>query len=564
MLASRFRQIGRAVGNAQRFRTIVHVFLKYGYEDLARKLPLPRFWRWLRTPSFRRECAKASMLSRPERLRKAFEELGPAFVKLGQLLSSRTRLLPPEYVDELAKLNDQVPPIPFGEVQAVIEAELRKPIAECFRSIHRKPLAAASVAQVHAARLNDGTEAVVKVQRPGIERIVRADLDIMARIAELLEAHVPDWKAHHPTAVVAEFRKRMEEELDFSAEFAAMERFAHQFEGDPTIRVPRVFGDLSSRRVVTMERVDGIPATQVEALDAAGIDRGEVARRLGDLTLRQMFVHGFFHADPHAGNVHILPGNVVCFLDFGMMGFLVQETRDNLASFLMGVVKRDERAATHALLLLSGAELDPPRKGLEAEIAEFICRDFSGTGRDFVFLRLLQDLFQITARYDLALTPEVFTVVKALGQVEHLVCVLAPDLNFLEQARPFMRDVHSKRVGPRRMLREMLQFGGDAVTTLRALPLEIRRMVAQVRDGKARVNLKLEGLDPFKETLERVANRLSFSVVMAAILVASALVIRSGLGPVYHGVSILGLVGYVFAGLMGATLLVSMLRHGQL
>ena len=140
MLASRFRQIGRAVGNAQRFRTIVHVFLKYGYEDLARKLPLPRFWRWLRTPSFRRECAKASMLSRPERLRKAFEELGPAFVKLGQLLSSRTRLLPPEYVDELAKLNDQVPPIPFGEVQAVIEAELRKPIAECFRSIHRKLL----------------------------------------------------------------------------------------------------------------------------------------------------------------------------------------------------------------------------------------------------------------------------------------------------------------------------------------------------------------------------------------------------------------------------------------
>jgi len=454
--------------------------------------------------------------------------------------------------------------VPFAEVQAVIEAELRRTLAECFRSVNRKPLAAASVAQVHPARLHDGTVAVVKVQRPGIDRIVRADLDIMARIAQLLEDHVPDWKAYNPTAVVAEFKRRMEQELDFSTEFAAAERFAHQFEGDPTIKVPRVFRDLSSRRVLTMERVDGIPATQIEALDAAGIDRAEVARRLGDLTLRQMFVYGFFHADPHAGNVHILPGNVICFLDFGMMGFLVQETRDALTAFLVAVVKREERAATHALLVLAGVELEPPHPGLEADMAEFICRDFSGTGRDFVFLQLLQHLFRITARYELTLPPEVFTVVKALGQVEHLVRALAPDLDFLEQARPFMRDIHSARVHPRRMMRELLLFGGETVTTLRALPLEFRRLAAQLRDGKARVNFNIEGLGPFNETLERVANRLSFAIVLAAILVASALVIRSGLRPEWHGVSIVGLVGYVFAGLMGATLLLSMIRHGRM
>jgi ubiquinone biosynthesis protein len=564
MLISRFRQMGRAVGQARRFRVIVHVFLKYGYDDLARQLPLPRVWLWIRSGRIRRKYAAISLLSRPERLRHAFEELGPAFIKLGQLLASRTRLLPHEYTEELAKLNDQVAPVPFAEIRAVIEGELRRPIAECFRRIAEKPLAAASMAQVHSATLRDGAKAAVKVQRPGIEPMVRTDLEIMAQIAELLENHLEEWKARHPAEIVAEFGRRIEQEMDFSSEMAAIERFARQFAGDPTVRVPRVIRDLSSRRVLTMERVDGIPATQIEALDAAGIDRTEVARRLGDLTLRQMFVHGFFHADPHAGNVHVLPGNVVCYLDFGMTGFLVQETRDTLAALLAGIVKRDERATTHALLVLAGAELDPTRPGLEADVAEFIYRDFTGTGREFVFMRLLQHLFQLTARHSLTLPPEVFTVIKALGQVEHLVRVLAPDMDFLEQAQPFVREIHAKRVHPRRLMRELLLFGGDAVATIRALPLDFRRIAAQLRDGNAKVNFRVDGLRPLTDTLERVTNRLAFAVVLAALLVASALVIRSGISPAWHGVSIVGLVGYTFAGLMGALLLVSMIRHGRM
>jgi ubiquinone biosynthesis protein len=564
MLVSRFRQIGRAVDHARRFRTIVHVFLKYGYDDLARRLPLPRVWLWLRTSRFRRKYAAVALLSRPERLRRAFEELGPAFVKLGQLLASRTQMLPAAYTEELEKLNDQVAPIPFAQIRSVIEAELRMPLAECYRFIDEKPLAAASIAQVHPATLLDGTDAVVKVQRPGIEAVVANDLEIMAHLAELLEGQLEEWKSRHPTAVVAEFKRRIEEELDFSSEISAMERFARQFEGDPTVRVPRVFPGLSSRRVLTMERVDGIPASQVERLDAEGIDRREVARRLGDLTLRQMFVHGFFHADPHAGNVHVLPGNVVCYLDFGMTGFLVLETRDILAALLVAVVRRDERAATRALLVLANAELDPTRPGLEADMADFIYRDLTGTGRDFVFLRFLQHLFRLTSRYDLSLPPEVFTVVKALGQVEHLVRVLDPDADFLEQARPFMRDIHAKRVSPRRMMREFLTFGGEAMTTLRCLPLEVRRMAAQFRDGKARVTFRLDGLNPLTGTLERVTNRLAFAVVLAALLVASALVIRSGVPPIWHGISLIGLAGYTFAGLMGGALLVSMIRHGRM
>jgi ubiquinone biosynthesis protein len=564
MLSTRFRQIGRAVEHAQRFRVIVRVFLKYGYEDLARQLPLPRFWLWLRTRGFRREQAALGRLPRPERLRRAFEELGPAFVKLGQLLAGRKRLLPRGYAEELARLHDRVPPVSYAEISAVIDAELPGTVAETFERIEETPLGSASIAQVHRAWLPGGAEAVVKVQRPGVERTVRTDLEIMARIAELLENHVEGWQAHHPVAIVAEFTRRMEQELDFTAEMAAMERFGRQFAGDPTVRVPRVFRDLSSRRLLTMERIDGIVATQVALLDAAGLDRAEVARRLGDLTLRQIFIHGFFHGDPHPGNVHVLPGNVVCFLDFGMTGFLVRETRDTLAALLVAIAGRDERDATHALLVLAGAELDAPRPGLEADVAEFIHRHFTGTVRELVFMRLLQHLFRITARHELALPPEVFTVVKALGQVEHLVRELAPELDLLEQARPFVREIHTRRMAPRRVLREFLHFGGDTMTALRALPLDFRRVAAQLRDGKAKVNFRVEGLRPLNETLERVTNRLAFAVVLAALIVASALVIHSGVPPTWHGMSIIGLVGYTVAGLMGSALLVSIIRHGRM
>ena len=341
MWFSRFREIGRAVGQAQRFRVIVGVFLKYGYDDIAVKLPLTGMWRWLPTRRFRREQAALATLPRSERLRRAFEELGPAFVKLGQLLAGRTRLLPRDYIAELTKLQDRVPPVPFAEVEAVLAEELRRPSGECFSRIDATPLGSASIAQVHRAWLSDGADAVIKVQRPHIERTVRTDLEIMGRLAELLEHHVEGWAAHQPTAIVAEFTRRMEQELDFSSEVAGMERFARQFTDNPTVRVPRVYRPLSTRRMLTMERIDGIPATQLAALDAAGLDRAEIARRLADLTLRQIFVHGFFHADPHPGNVHILPGNEVFFLEFGMTGFLIHEQRDALGALPVASAQRD-------------------------------------------------------------------------------------------------------------------------------------------------------------------------------------------------------------------------------
>jgi len=562
MLFQRFKQIGQAVENVQRYRTIVAVFFKYGYEDLARRLPLPRA---LRLPfgRLRRDQAALAGLSQPERLRRAFEELGPTFVKFGQLLSGRTHLLPPEFVDQLVKLLDNVPPIPFPEVRAIIEHELKRPLGECFLSLEEAPLGSASIAQVHRAVLPGGERVVVKVQRPGIDNIVRVDLQIMAQLASLLENHVEGWKVHRPT-VVAEFARRLEQELDFGAEAAHMERFAHQFAGEGTVRVPNVYRATSTRRVLAMEYIDGIKASNLAQLESAELDRAEIATRIAALVMKQIFEYGFFHADPHPGNIQILPANVICFLDFGMMGFLDRHTRETFADLVVGTAQRDEAGISTALLRLAGAEFEAPRPGLEADVSEFIHQYFYRPLGEMVFGELVNHLFQLTARHELTMPPDIFTTLKALSLMEGLVRQLNPKHDLIGQARPFMRQLHINRMSPRRLLRQWTEVGGDALVFVRELPLELRRVLAQFNSGKMRLTFRHEGLEPLDNTLERVSNRLAFALVLSALLVASSLIMHARVPPLWHGVPLLGLAGYLFAGLMGVWLLLSIVRHGRM
>lgn len=563
MFLRRFRRFGRAVQHVQRFRTIIGVFLKYGYEDLAERLPLPSA---LRLPfrKMRQAQEEISLLSAPERLRRAFEELGPAFVKLGQLLSTRSLLLPPPFIAELSKLHDQVPPIPFDRVLAVLNAELRHPSTDFFTSIEEEPVGSASMAQVHRAVRLDGGKCVIKVQRPDIENIVRVDLEIIAQLAALLENHVEGWKVHQPTAVVAEFARQMEQELDLAAEAAHIERFAHQFAGEPAICVPKVFPETSTRRVLTMEDIDGIKASRLDLLEAAALDRQVIATRITDLVMKQIFVHGFFHADPHPGNIQILPGNVICFLDFGMMGFLDLNTRETFARFVIGIAQRDESAAAAALLKLAHAELDPFRPGFEADVAEFMHQHFYRPIGGMVFGKLVQNLFHLTRKHGLTLPADLSTVLKALSLMETLVCQLDPGHDIIGQARPFMQRVRLRQLGPRRFLRDWREFGGEAAAFLREMPLEIRRIMALVKEGRIRLLVHHHGLEPLMNTLERIVNRLAFALVLSSLIIASSVIVHAKVPPMWHDMSVPGVLGYMVAGMMGFWLLIAMVRHGKM
>ena len=548
------------MGHASRFRDIVGIFLRYGYADLAHRMPLPRM-------AFRKlgdEREDLAQLPAPQRLRQAFEELGPTFVKLGQLLSTRPHLLPPAFTAELAKLHDQVPPFPFPQVLEVLKAELKGPIDSYFLSIEETCIGSASMAQVHRAVRVNGEKCVIKVQRPGVEKTVRLDLGIMAQLAGLLERHVEDWEVHRPTAVVAEFARQMEQELDFRAEAAHRERFAHQFALDPTIYVPKIFSESSARRVLTMELIDAVKASNFAGLDAAGLDRHLISTRITDLVMKQIFVYGFFHADPHPGNIHVLPGNVICFLDFGMMGFLDERTREIFASFIIGIAQRNETATAAALLKLAHAELDPPRQGFEADVAEFMHRNFYRPVGEMVFGQLVNHLFYLMGRYNLTLPPDLSVMLKALALTENLVALLEPGHDILAQARPFMKEVRLRQIAPRRLLREWTDFGGDMGSLLRELPLEGRRLLAQIKEGRLRFVMRHHGLEALLNTLERVVNRLAFALVLSSLIIASAVIVHARVPPLWHDMSVPGVLGYLMAGVMGFWLLLAMLRHGKM
>jgi ubiquinone biosynthesis protein len=559
----RFTKWGRAVEHVQRFRIIIGVFLKYGYGDLADRLPLPSP---LRLPfrKMRKAQEEISLMSAPERLRRAFEELGPTFVKLGQLLSTRTLLLPPPFIVELAKLHDQVPPIPFDKVLHVLNTELRRPHTDFFLSIEEEPIGSASMAQVHRANRLNGERCVIKVQRPDIENVVRVDLEIMAQVAALLENHVEGWKVYQPTALVAEFAKRMEQELDFTAEAAHIERFAHQFEGEPAIYVPKAFSESSTRRVLTMEYIDAIKASRMDLLEAAALDRKEIATRITDLVMKQIFVHGFFHADPHPGNIHIMPGNVICFLDFGMMGFLDLTTREVFSRFVINIAQRNESAAAAALLKLAHAELDPFRPGFEADVAEFMHQHFYRPVGEMVFGKLVQHLFHLTRKHGLTLPADLSTVLKALSLMENLVCQLDPGHDIIGQARPFMKQVRLTQLGPKRLLRDWQEFASEAAAFVRELPLEVRRIMALFKEGRSLLQVHHHGLEPLMNTLERIVNRLAFALVLSSLIIASSVIVHAKVPPMWHDMSVPGVLGYIVAGMMGFWLLIAMVRHGKM
>jgi ubiquinone biosynthesis protein len=280
--------------------------------------------------------------------------------------------------------------------------------------------------------------------------------------------------------------------------------------------------------------------------------------------MKQIFVFGFFHADPHPGNIHILPGNIICFLDFGMMGFLDQRTRERFSKFVMGIADRNETATAAALLQLTHADLEPPRQGFEADVAEFMHRNFYRPMGEMVFGQLVNQLFFLTTRYRLTLPPDLSTMLKALALMENLVTRLDPGHDIVAQAKPFMKDLRLRRLTPRRLLRELSEFGTDVGDLLRDLPLEVRRLLAQIKEGKSLLRIHHHGLEGLMNTLERIVNRLAFALVLASLIIASSIIVHARVPPIWHDVSVIGIVGYLLAGLMGFWLLIAMIRHGKM
>jgi ubiquinone biosynthesis protein len=560
----RLRFISRTSRHLQRYRQILTVLFKYGFGELVDRMNVAHYLETGLQMVSRSRRERMEKLTRSERVRLSIEELGPTFIKLAQVLSTRPDLIPAEFVQELTKLQDQVPAFPFEQARQIIEEELKAPLVEKFSHFEEAPLAAASIAQVHRARLADGREVVVKVQRPGIARLIEVDVEILYHLATLMERHIAELGIQRPTSIVEEFARTLEKEIDFTIEANHMERFARQFRENPGIYVPLVHRPISTRRVLTMEYIRGIKISDLPALEAAGLDRKLLAARGAEIILEQVLRFGFFHADPHPGNIFILPGQVICYLDFGMMGSVDRQAREDFADLIFAYIGRDEKKVAQVLLRIMEYDEEPNRRALEKDVADFLEGALYPPLEKAPIAGLLKVLLQLIQRHRLRIPADIFLMIKALATTEAVGYALDPEFDLAGKAEPFIRRIVMERLNPRRLLGEFLRSGGDLIQLIKEIPGETRDILQQIRQGKLKIGFEHRGLENFAFHVDRASNRIAFSLVIAALIVGSSIIIQTRIGPYLFGFSILGLFGFLIAGILGLWLLISILRSGRL
>ena len=556
--------IGRTYRHVQRYRQILMVLFKYGFGDVIDTLRIEQYLEIGLQMISRRRREKIETLSRAERVRMTLEELGPTFIKLGQILSTRPDLLPVEFIRELGKLQDDVPPYPFKQVKETIETEFGSPLNKLVNYFKETPLASASLGQVHRAQLSDGEEVVIKVQRPNIRKTVEVDMEIMLHMATLMEKHLIGWDIRRPTQIVEEFARTLEKELDYNIEAAHMERFAMQFTGESTVYVPKVYRELLSSRVLAMEYIKGIKPANIDILKKEGLDPKEIAVRGFDLIMKQIFVHGFFHADPHPGNIFILPNNVISYIDFGMMGRLNRENRENFADLIIAVIKKDEAKAVNALLRLATSDEEVNHHYLERDLIELIDQHFYRSLKELDLGALLHQLMNLMSKNRLHVSPDLFLMVKALGTVEGLGRILDPDFDAAEQAAPFVKRIRLDRIHPKRIAKDMTDAGTEFFHLLKEIPGEVREILNLARRGKIKMEFEHKGLEPLLSNHDRISNRIAFAIVLAAQIIGSSLIVLSDVPPKWFDIPIIGLLGFLFAGIMGFWLLITILKRGKM
>jgi ubiquinone biosynthesis protein len=559
----RLLQLNRNVRSIRRYRQIISVLAGYGLGHLLEYLNLSQVVAASRR-ALHRPGGKAAHLSPPQRLRLALEELGPTFIKLGQLLSTRSDIIPASFIREFALLQDSVPSIPFSEIKTQIEQQLGEPVEARFAMLDPEAMAAASIAQVHRARLITGEDVVVKVRRPGVTEAVETDIDILMGVALLLERHMSRSDIYDPVAVVREFAYTIRREMDLSREGHAIERVRDNFHGDETLYFPRVYWEATAKGVLTTEYVAGIKVNELAAIEAAGLDRREIARRGAVTFLKMVLEHGFFHGDPHPGNVLIMPGNVICLLDFGMMGRLDQGLKRYLTDVLSSVIKRDVDLLVDTIIGAGETSDTLNLNALKKGLADFIDCYYEIPLKEIEVGRMLMEFIDLISTHRIKFHPDLTLLVKVLVIVEGMGRQLDPQFDMAGHLRPFLEQAFVERRSPGRIMKEV-EEGVEAYLTLaRNLPRDLKEILAKINRNRFRIDLEHRGLDRFSRELDRSANRLSLSLIIAALLIGSSIAMQTNRGPMLLGLPAFAFFGYACAGLVGIWWMVAILRSGRL
>jgi ubiquinone biosynthesis protein len=548
-----------------RLHEIASVFIRHGLGDFVQRIGiagvLERTGQILNWGA----AAESVKLDQAQRVRMALEELGPTFVKLGQVMATRVDLFPPRWIEELEKLHAEAAPVPFAELLPELERALGRSPFEVFSDIDTTAYAAASIAQVHRAKLADGTPVVLKVRRPGIRDKIEADLRLLRRVSELIEAEIPEARRYRPAEIAAQFARSLEREADFATETRNIERFVQNFADDPHIVIPKIYPEWTSDVLLVQEHVEGVPGTDLAAVQAAGLDCKLLAARGADVFLKMILIDGFFHADPHPGNVFYLPGNRIVVIDFGMVGRLSPQRRKQVIDLLAGLARMAEEPMIDVLLDWAGdAYVDEAK--LAADVNELVF-DFEGVPlKDLRIGNAIRQFAAIVREHSIVLPSDLSLMFKTLITLEGLGRQYDPDFHIVHHLTPLVKRALGERYQPRELMRRGRGMAEEMFDVVSSVPRDLARLLREARRGKTRIDLDLKRLDSFGRQLDRTLDRVTMGIMTASLVIGSAIVLTVEGGPRLLGVPVLpvlGLAGYVAAFLNSLWILYGIWRSGR-
>lgn len=555
-----YRTLGKRVGNVVRLAEVVQVLVRHGFADLVRRAGLhegipAKLLRGLRLI----EAPSAEPETFGKRLRAALTELGPTFVKCGQVLSTRPDLVGSELCKELERLQDRVEPLPFEDMAPVLETALNGSIEELFGTFDQEPVAAASLSQVYRATLETGEPVAVKVQRPGIEKVIEADLSLMRGIAEWVVEHVEDLDWIDPPGMVDEFARSIRRELDFTIEARTIDRFRQNFEGSDEVFVPATYPALSGKQVLTMDWVDGIRLDAVDGYAERNSEPKAVAQSGCHALCRMVFEHRLFHADPHPGNILVTHDNQIAFLDYGMVGRLERTDVAAIGDLFRAIFREDPAASLDAVLMLTSTDEPQDREALEHELSDFMAFEGQAIISGGQVGRGIDRAVDILRRHRIELAPRFSLLLKAMATIESVGHLLDPDMDMVPIIQPHVERMLLRRYAPWQVARDTQQNLADLMRLGRQLPGDLQQLLRMLRRGRFKIQLSHEGLQKLVGVLDRAGSRIAFGVIIGSVIVGASLLMTTDIGA--RG---LGLAGFLIAGVLGLSLAVSILRSKNL
>ncbi len=515
-------QLGQAVKNGQRLRQILSVFAKNGFVDVVSRMKLEKF-----LPGQLGAYAEAQADKTPqERLRQTFEELGPTFVKLGQLLSTRSDLLPEPFIEEFTRLQDNVQPLPFGVVQEIVERELNQKIEKAFSFFDEVPLAAASIGQVHAAQLLSGEKVVVKIQRPEIEKIIETDVSLLAFLAGLLEKYVPETRIVGPTVIVNEFFRTLYFELDFIVESNNIVKIRENLVNVPEVVIPQVYRALTTHKVLTLEKLEGIRVNDLKALEDAGIDRKRIVEIGARTFFKTVMIDGLFHGDLHGGNLFILPGNRLGIVDFGIVGRLSQKARDQLASMIMSLLIEDYENLCYEYAELGTAGASVDFDGFQREVRNTLAPYMGLSLAEMNAGKVLIEATKIAAKFNIKVPGDWMLVFKAILTIEGMGRTLDPQFDLMAMCHELVKDLVKNQYSTQRLSKEFLWIAKDLGLLLKVLPRQMRWMFRKFNSNDFAFEIRSPDFKEIRGQLDTNGRRLSLSIVIAGLFIASSIALN--------------------------------------